>query len=187
MNRANLLTCALQLFAARGYDAVGVQEIVESVGVTKPTLYHYFGSKRGLLDALLAEHFDALYCQVQAATVYQGDLPLTLNHVAAAYFQFAKEHPTFYRMQLSMVFAPPESDSFKAVIGYQEKQYHLLEALFTRAAEQHGNMKNRQQRYAVTFQGMIDTYIGLSLNGSVALDDPLRHLAVHQFMHGIFS
>ena len=41
-NRARLLDCAQDLFAARGYDAVGVQEIVEAAGVTKPTLYHYF-------------------------------------------------------------------------------------------------------------------------------------------------
>jgi TetR/AcrR family transcriptional regulator len=54
-NRSALLTHALQLFAARGYDAVGVQEIVEAAGITKPTLYHYFGSKRGLLDTLLAK------------------------------------------------------------------------------------------------------------------------------------
>ncbi len=39
--RARILCHALQLFASRGYDATGVQEIVEAAGVTKPTLYHY--------------------------------------------------------------------------------------------------------------------------------------------------
>ena len=33
-NRATLLEQALQLFAQRGYDAIGVQEIVEQAGVT---------------------------------------------------------------------------------------------------------------------------------------------------------
>ena len=51
-NRAEILNAALDLFHARGYDAVGVQEIVERAGVTKPTLY-YFGSKLGLLKSLL--------------------------------------------------------------------------------------------------------------------------------------
>ncbi len=59
-NRSTLLKCALDLFAARGYDGVGVQEIVEAAGVTKPTLYHYFGSKQGLLQALLEEIRSAL-------------------------------------------------------------------------------------------------------------------------------
>jgi len=38
--RRRLLNNALKLFAARGWDAVGVQEIVDASGVTKPTLYH---------------------------------------------------------------------------------------------------------------------------------------------------
>ena len=55
-NRTGLLHSALTLFATRGYDAVGVQEIVENAGVTKPTLYHYFGNKLGLLETLLEEN-----------------------------------------------------------------------------------------------------------------------------------
>ena len=48
-------------------------------------------------------------------------------------------------------------------------------------------MKGRQRAYAATFIGMINTYIGLSLNGYARLDDQRVHQAVHQFMHGIFS
>jgi AcrR family transcriptional regulator len=186
-NRVNILDHALALFASRGYDAVGVQEIAEAAGITKPTLYHYFGSKRGLLDALLVAYFEPLYEMIRQATDYQRDLPLTLNRTAGVYFCFARENSMFYRMQLSMYFAPPESDAFKAVIPLQEKQHRLLEEMFRQAAQQHGNMKGRQRRYAVTFQGMINTYIGLALNGYAQLNDELLYQAVHQFMHGIFS
>ena len=91
-NRSNILSCALRLFATRGYDAVGVQEIVEAAGITKPTLYHYFGSKQGLLDALLKEYFDQLYREVKSASVYRRDLPHTLNQVAKTYFDFANRN-----------------------------------------------------------------------------------------------
>jgi AcrR family transcriptional regulator len=37
-NRAELMDCALELFAAYGYDGVGVQNICEAAAVTKPTL-----------------------------------------------------------------------------------------------------------------------------------------------------
>src|SRR5512139_3648504 len=106
-NRSRILSCALRLFASRGYDAVGVQEIVDAAGITKPTLYHYFGSKRGLLDALLTAYFCPLYDLIRQVADYQRDLPLTLNRTAGAYFRFARENPLFYRMQLSMYFAPP--------------------------------------------------------------------------------
>ena len=187
-NRQSLLNEALRLFAERGYDAVGVQEIAAAAGVTKPTLYHYFGSKRGLLDALLAEGFDTLYANVAAAARYAGDLPLTLTRVTAAYFAFARQHPTFYRLQLAMVFAPPESEAQQAVLRHNAQQQALLEDLFQQATAQHGNMRGRQRRYAVTLRGMIDTYIGLALNGYADLaDEALLHQALHQFMHGIYS
>ena len=41
-------------FYEKGYDAIGVQEIADAAGVTKPTLYHYFGSKYGLLQAVIS-------------------------------------------------------------------------------------------------------------------------------------
>jgi TetR/AcrR family transcriptional regulator len=34
---------------------------------------------------------------------------------------------------------------------------------------------------------MINTYIGLWLNGYAGLDDTLVYQAVHQFQHGIYS
>ncbi len=183
-NRANILKQALQLFAARGYDAAGVTEIAENAGVTKPTLYHYFGSKRGVLDALLNKHFNELYRALEEAVEYHDDIPLNLNNVAAVYFDFARENPTFYRMQLSMQFAPPDSDSFRAVSEFYQKQYELIEALFKRALP---HMKGRHWQYAITFMGMIDTYISLSFHGHGTLGNELRYQAVHQFMYGIFS
>lgn len=59
-NRELLLDAALDLFYAKGYDAVGVQEIVDRAGVTKPTLYYYFGSKIGLLQNLLERGYRVL-------------------------------------------------------------------------------------------------------------------------------
>ena len=114
-NRMKLLNCALDLFSARGYDAVGVQEIVDSAGLTKPTLYHYFGNKVGLLETLLSEKFGELYTKLRSEADYRGDVPLTLHRVAAVYFRFAERNPTYYRMQLSMWFAPPQSESLKSV------------------------------------------------------------------------
>lgn len=49
-----LLAAATRLFAERGYDRTSVQEIVESAGVTKGALYHYFGSKDDLLHEVYA-------------------------------------------------------------------------------------------------------------------------------------
>jgi AcrR family transcriptional regulator len=186
-NRSTLLKCALELFAARGYDGVGVQEIVEAAGVTKPTLYYYFGSKQGLLQALLEEYAARLQDALREAAAYQGDLTGSLMRVAKAFFDFAQVNPTYYRMQMSMWFAPMESDPFQVIAGLNEQQYRIIEDLFFQAARDHGNMRGRHQAYALTFIGMLNTYITLWLNGYNNLLDDQIHRVVHQFEHGIYS
>ena len=186
-NRTALLNAALDLFATRGYDAVGVQEICEAVGVTKPTLYHYFGSKQGLLQALLTGYFQELNRQVQEAAHYSGDLTLNLTRLAQTFFNFACQNPTFYRMQLSMWFAPKDSEPFHLVAEWNRQQYGLVEEMFLLASNDHGNMKGRHHAYAATFIGMLNTYIGMWLNGFAELDDALVYRVVHQFEHGIYS
>ncbi len=186
-NREKLLQCALERFADRGYDAVGVQEIVEAAGVTKPTLYHYFGSKLGLLESLLHQRFGGLIEPLAAAADYQHDLPLSLTRVAQVYFNFALREPVFYRLQLGLWFAAPHSEAFEAVMPYNLRQHDRIETMFAAAVQDHGNMRGRQRAYAVTFLGMINTYVGMALNGYARLDDELTHRAVHQFMHGIYS
>lgn len=71
-NRERILQCALELFYAKGYDAVGVQEIAQKAGITKPTLYYYFGSKYGLLETLLTKHFTVLNEELERASFYEG-------------------------------------------------------------------------------------------------------------------
>jgi TetR/AcrR family transcriptional regulator len=186
-NRTNILKTALALFSSCGYEAVGVQEIAVKAGITKPTLYHYFGSKEGLLCDLLAVNSEKLSNVLREAADYKGNLPLTLEMVAQTYVRFAENNPEFYRLQLSLWFAPPDSYPARAVTGHLEEQYHLIESLFIKAAGNHGNMKGRHQRYALSFIGMINTYIEMLFKKYLTLDDRMVHLIVHQFMHGIFS
>lgn len=186
-NRSILLARALELWSERGYEAVGVQEIVEAASVTKPTLYHYFGSKRGLLDALVDERSVGLSESLAVAADYHGDLVATLEAVVRAYFDFAQSNAAFYRMQLAFWFAPSQSDEHQAILARNLNQHEILERLFEAATKDHGNMRGRGRAYAATFLGMINTYIGLWLNGHARLDDKLVYQAIHQFQHGIYS
>lgn len=47
--RERILTAAVDLFAANGYDATSVSQVVARAGVTKGALYHYFSAKDDLL------------------------------------------------------------------------------------------------------------------------------------------
>jgi TetR/AcrR family transcriptional regulator len=185
--RGELLERAMELFAARGYDAVGVQEIAEAAGVTKPTLYYYFGNKEGLLRALLEGRYQALEAGIRAALDYRHDLSATLRNVASTFLRFAQDYPVYYRLYLSLWFAPAESHPFTIVSGLNARLQHMMEGLFLRAVHDHGNMRNRHRAYASSFLGMINTYSALALNGDFQPDREGVRRIVHQFEHGIYS
>lgn len=186
-NRNTIATEALALFAERGYDAVGVQDIALAAGITKPTLYHYFGSKRGLLETLMHEHFDRLYSQLNAVADYRGDLPQTLGQVVRIFFWFARAEPQFYRVALSMWLALPANESHQVVAPLHKRNQARLEQLFREAAADHGNMQGRHIQYAASLLGMLHSYITLALNGYLELDEQLAEQTVRQFSYGIYS
>lgn len=170
-NRTILLNCTLDLFASYGYDAVGVQEIVTTAGITKPTLYHYFGSKRGLLDVLLEEKYSQLLKIIADSAIYNGDLPLTLYKIVSSYFNFTVNNLNFYRMSVAMSFSPRESDTYEAILPYLKKQTYIMENLFIVASNDHGNMMGRHKFYSSTLIGMVNTYADLCFSEALELTD----------------
>ncbi len=186
-SRAGLLRAALTLFAAKGYDGVGVQEVAEAAGVAKPTLYHFFGSKQGLLEAIFAEFATTLDDAIREAADYVRNLPLTLDRIAAAYIDFASREPLFYRLELALYFSPKGSDAHHVAARHYAYRQGLLEDVFRQAVREHGNMRGRHRRYAITLVGMINSYVALQLNEHIVITDRVRRDIVHQFSHGIYS
>ncbi len=182
-----IMETALALFAAKGFENIGVQEICDRSGITKPTLYHYFGSKSGLLSTIMTDYSRRLLSIVSKATHYEGDLPLTINRTVKSYFNFAKNNRSFYRLLLNLYFAPPQSPFTKLSTEYMKRQYVLFENLFIEAAKDHGNMKNRHKKLSITLLGFINSYIGMWMSEQVELNDDDVFSASHQFMHGIYS
>ena len=52
--KERILSTALELFAAEGYEAVSVREIAGALGVTKGALYRHYASKRAIFESILA-------------------------------------------------------------------------------------------------------------------------------------
>ncbi len=69
-----ILEKALELFSAKGYDSVSMDEIAKAVGVKAPSLYNHFSGKRAIFDAIVEstamqyeKYTDAIHVHVQDA------------------------------------------------------------------------------------------------------------------------
>ena len=83
-----MLETARELFAARGYAAVTMDEVAAAVGVTKPLLYNYYGNKEQLFLACMQPAADALVTAVVSAVQSAQDAPEALRAGIHAFFAF---------------------------------------------------------------------------------------------------
>src|ERR1700738_4335963 len=56
--RDRLLLVAAELMHESGEPTVSTRAVCERAGVEAPTLYHHFGSKQGLIDAVIQHGFN---------------------------------------------------------------------------------------------------------------------------------
>lgn len=53
--RAKLIKAAREAFATQGYADSSMDELTAQAGLTRGALYHHFGGKKGLLEAVIAQ------------------------------------------------------------------------------------------------------------------------------------
>jgi len=108
--REALIEAALELFTARGYAAVGTEEIVARAKVTRGALYHHFEDKRDLFRAVFAR-VEADLMERIAAKMGGAEDPWDLMVTGMGSFLDACEEPAV--KQIALTDAP-------AVLGWEE-------------------------------------------------------------------
>jgi AcrR family transcriptional regulator len=93
-----MMSVAEQVFAERGYVAASMDEIAERVGVSKPMLYEYFGSKEGLLVACIRQARAELLRVTSQAAVDAATPEDMLRNGLIAYFQFIRAHSQAWQL-----------------------------------------------------------------------------------------
>ena len=104
-----ILQSALTLFSERGYDATSVREICTASGITKPTLYHFYGSKEGVYRALVDGALDRMKVDITRALEEDGSLADRLRRLTLAYFDATRREPDMARFIAALIHGPPSS------------------------------------------------------------------------------
>ena len=85
-----ILTAAEELLVSHGVAAVSVRGVAEQVGMTDAGVHHHFGSREGLLEALLRHGGKRLRRELQVVTerwLQEGARVEPLVDVLAAFYQ----------------------------------------------------------------------------------------------------
>jgi AcrR family transcriptional regulator len=103
VSRERILESALDLFSQRGYAATGVYDIARAAGIEKTALYWHFGSKEGLLAAVL-DQMDAEFVDRVAKRVAQrgGDTDDRLDLFVNGLKRLVTERGHLIRLTLSV-------------------------------------------------------------------------------------
>jgi AcrR family transcriptional regulator len=87
--RAKLIQAARKAFATKGYAAASMDDLTAEAGLTRGALYHNFGDKKGLLQAVI-DQIDAEMlvrmrtAQARAKTRWQGFLDEGIAYIEMA-------------------------------------------------------------------------------------------------------
>jgi AcrR family transcriptional regulator len=108
--RNALMNAARRLFTERGYDNVSAEEIVREAGVTRGALYHHFGGKAELLEAVY-ERLEAESTERVARIVLGSDLHSPVEAMKAGVEAFLDECAEPELRQIALHDAP-------AVLGW---------------------------------------------------------------------
>ena len=93
--KTRLLRAAAALLAESNGEPVSTRQITQAARVTAPTLYHHFGDKEGLFDAVVAEGFSE-YLDAERNLPTSGQPVEDLRMHWDNHVQFGLDHPHLY-------------------------------------------------------------------------------------------
>lgn len=93
--RERILRAAAALMAESGGEPVSTRAICQAAGVGAPTLYHHFGDKRGLMNAVAAYGFETYLAEKRAMPV-PDDPVQRLRDGWDLHVEFGLKNPALY-------------------------------------------------------------------------------------------
>ena len=113
--REQLINVGRTLFAEKGFEAVSVEEIASTAGVSKPVVYEHFGGKEGLYAVVVDREMNHLLSMISGAL--QGSHPRRLLEQAGmALFDYIESQPDGFRILVRDSPVSQQTGSFASLI-----------------------------------------------------------------------
>ena len=102
-----ILDAAVRVFAAQGYDASRVGDVAKEAGVAYGLVYHYYGSKDAVLEAVFREAWGRLLAAVALAEETGEDAAEQLELVVKIVLRAWRDDPNLVRLLVREITRSP--------------------------------------------------------------------------------
>ncbi|HEY1513725.1 MAG TPA: TetR/AcrR family transcriptional regulator [Gaiellaceae bacterium] len=102
-----ILDAAVRVFAAQGYDASRVGDVAREAGVAYGLVYHYYDSKKAVLEAVFREAWGRLLAAVALAEATSEDAAEQLELVVKIVLRAWRDDPDLVRLLVREVTRNP--------------------------------------------------------------------------------
>jgi AcrR family transcriptional regulator len=173
--RAQLLSVARSVFAARGYEVASVDEIAQAAGVSKPIIYEHFGSKDGLHAAVVEREMDELVAAVTEG-MSRGGARQRWERAAHAFMAYVERAPDGFAVLTREAPGVPGRKGLTRVIDDLAER---ISDIFTAAFERAGYEPRVAPIYANALLGSVTQVAQwwADRDRALPLDDVVRHVA----------
>ena len=176
---------ALDLFSDRGYDATSVREICAAAGVTKPTLYHFYGSKEGVYRTLVDGTLEFYRQGVREIVEAPGSVPERLKRIARGHFEYTRERPELVRFLLGLIHNPPGSAPATEMHRFYDDVQSEISRLIGHGVEDGSLTPGPGEVRILVFMGaIVEALHGYLLAGRPELSTELADTLVDSILRG---
>ena len=130
--RAKVLEASEDLFAAHGYNQVKMEDIAREAGVSLGTIYSYFGSKSGIMAALIERATARMEARGKAIL---ASPPVRLEDAIAALYEAHRFEDDWKSLHFLEAFSIPDTFSDPRIAGVHQRYQSFIEAQFRELLE----------------------------------------------------
>lgn len=168
-----LVGVADAVFSERGVAAASMEEIAERAGITKPVLYDHFGSKDGLLAAVVLRAGEELAAATLAAVASATGPEDALARGLRAYFRFIERRRASWLSLLAEA-GVPGSAAAAALEQVRDGQAELIATLIS--TDMAGCDLPRARHYAQVVVGACERLVTRPGSEQPSVDQLTRHV-----------
>lgn len=177
--RENILDAAELLMAGKGIDSTSITDICRASGFPVGSVYWHFGSKAGLVAAVMVRGAERFFDQLPAAESFDGTAAERFRQWFDSNTSMIAARPDFLRLLLSLSLLDDNEDSSRKIsLQVREAAHERLKLAFAPWLEELGIPDGdvHAKKFAELMLAAVDgTFISQQL-GLAEADEPMQTL-----------